>query len=59
MKIWGYILAVFGGLSAIGACIGGISPVGGIFFLGLGIFLISRANQRKEREKEMKEWNNK
>lgn len=38
MKITGYILAVLGMLSTIGSIIGGLNPIGGILFLGLGIF---------------------
>ncbi len=58
MKTIGYVIAVFGGLSTLGALMGNHNPLGGIFFLVLGIFLITRAQQRAERKKAKNEWNN-
>lgn len=56
MKVFGYVIAVFGGLSSLGALIGNGNPLGGIFVLGLGIFIISRVKQKAEREEAKKKW---
>lgn len=64
MKIAGIVLAIFGGIQFIVGFAGvaqgieaaGKSITGGIVFIVLGIFLISRANKKKQKETERKEW---
>lgn len=56
MKIIGYILLVFGALSTTGSALRGISPVGGLLFVALGILLIVRAKHKDEDKKQKKEW---
>lgn len=50
MKIWGWILIIFGSLSGLGSIIGGASPVG-FAFLVLGLYLLHRAKEKKGRAK--------
>jgi hypothetical protein len=60
MKIAGIILLVLGIMSTLGAIIGTANgqsiSFGGIGFIVLGAFLISRANKKNEDEKKKKEW---
>jgi len=61
MKIAGIILLVIGLLAAVGAIIGAshghnTSFVGAFAFIVLGIFLISRANKKKEEVEKKKKW---
>lgn len=60
MKIAGIVILVFGGLSLITAIIGATNGYEtsfvGIGFVALGIFLISRADQKKEEHKKRKDW---
>lgn len=58
MKIAGIIITVLGSLSLLGSIIGGISSFGPLFWLGLGIFLIHRANQKKEEKENKEKWSN-
>ena len=58
MKTWGWISAVLGVLSFIGALYGGSSPIGGLFFFVLGCYLIHRAKQNKQEQRQKDEWNN-
>lgn len=58
MKVFGWILVVFGALSAVGALAGGISPVGGIFFIVLGAYLLSRAAKKAKEQQEKDKWLN-
>ena len=53
MRITGWIFTVLGILSLLGCLLKGNNPIGPIFWLGLGIFLIYRASQ-KEQEKKKK-----
>lgn len=59
MKVFGWILVVFGALSAVGALAGGTSPVGGIFFIVLGAYLLSRAAKKAKEQQERDKWLNK
>lgn len=59
MKTWGWILSVLGGLSLLGTIIGGSNPIGPLFWLGLGLFLLYRAKQKEEDKKGMDEWDKK
>ena len=60
MKIAGIILLVLGIMSTLGAIIGTANgqsiSFGGIGFIVLGAFLISRPNKKNEDEKKKKEW---
>jgi len=55
MKITGIVLAVIGGLSALGSLTAGRPPAG-LVFVVLGLFLISRAVKKKEKEEKKKQW---
>ena len=59
MKIAGWICTVFGGLALIGCLMGGSSAFGPLFWLGLGIYLIHRANEKKREKQEFEDWSNK
>lgn len=54
MKVLGWIFIVIGGLSLIGAAVGGNSTFGPLFWLGLGIALVVIRN-RKQNNDENKE----
>lgn len=58
MKIAGIIIIVFGSLASLGSLIGGNNPIGGLFFLALGIFLVQRANRKKENAEKKEKWEN-
>lgn len=48
MKIAGWICTILGALSLLGALLGGSSPTGPLFWLGLGIFLLYRGYNKNE-----------
>lgn len=48
MKIAGWICTILGALSLLGTLIGGNSPIGPLFWLGLGIFLLYRGYNKDE-----------
>ena len=52
MKVIGWILVVFGGLALIGSIAGGNSAFGPLFWLGLGIALVSIANRKNNNKDE-------
>ena len=60
MKIAGIILLVLGILSTLGALIGAANgnstSFGGLAFIVLGAFLLSRANKKKEGEENKRKW---
>ena len=60
MKIAGIILLVIGILSTLGAFIGAAgghsTSFGGLVFVVLGAFLLSRANVKKEKEEKKRKW---
>lgn len=60
MKAAGIILLVLGILSTLGAIIGAAqghnTSFGGLAFVVLGAFLMSRANKKKEEEANKKQW---
>ncbi len=62
MKVWGWILVVFGGLSAVGAFVvaveGGESNFGGITFVVLGLYLLHLSKQKQKQQKDQKKWDN-
>lgn len=58
MKIWGWILLVFGVLSTFGSLIAGNPLTGGLFFSVLGAYLIHCANKRQEEKKDKDKWIN-
>ena len=67
MKTWGIILIILGGISFIG-CVIGLSTnpeqanfiVRQLFFdiglIGLGIYLLNRANTKKKEQEEKEKW---
>lgn len=63
MKITGWILTVFGGLSLIGGTLGagnGRPPhFGGLVFLVIGLYCLHVAKRRKKEEEEKKRWTSK
>ena len=60
MKTTGIVLIVLGILSTIGAMVaisnGHKTSFGGVAFIVIGAFLISRANKKKEEEEKKKQW---
>lgn len=58
MKTGGWILLVLGILSTLWAIIGGIPPIGGLFFAILGAYLISRANKKEKEQRDKDKWLN-
>lgn len=58
MKIAGIIILIFGSLSFIGAASRGNGVFGPLFWVGLGVFMIYRANQKKREKEEKDKWNN-
>ncbi len=60
MKIVGIVLIVFGSLSVIGALIGASrghnTSLGGLAFVALGGYLVSRAIKKQREEEEKKKW---
>ena len=59
MKTFGWICIVFGALSFLGAALKGHVVTGPVFFLGLGIFLVYRAQQKEQENKDKEDWLNK
>ena len=59
MKTAGIVIIVLGSLSLLGCLIGGNNTIGPLFWIGLGIFLIHRANQKKQEKKDKEDWSNK
>jgi 4-hydroxybenzoate polyprenyltransferase len=55
MKAIGWIFIVIGGLALIGSIAGGNSAFGPLFWLGLGIALVSIANRKNNAKEETKE----
>lgn len=47
MKFFGWICTILGALSLLGALSGGSSPIGPLFWLGLGIFLLFRSSSKE------------
>ena len=58
MKTAGWIFLVIGILAFIGACIGGTSLIGGLFWGVLGAYLIYRAKQKAQEKKDKDDWVN-
>lgn len=56
MKTLGLIFVILGGLSFLGCLYGGNSSIGPLFFIGLGAYLIHRANEKIKEKKEKEEW---
>lgn len=56
MRTLGWICIVIGGLAFIGAAMKGNSVFGPVFWLGLGIYLVHRANQKKQEQKDKEDW---
>lgn len=58
MRILGWILLILGILSFIGAASQGNSIIGPVFFGGLGAYLLSRVNKKKQEEHDKDKWIN-
>ena len=60
MKTWGIILVLLGAFTTIVAIVaivnGHQASFGGVAFLVLGAFLLSRANKKKEEEDKKRKW---
>lgn len=59
MKTFGWICIVIGSLAFLGAAFRGHNVTGPVFWLGLGIFLVHRAGQKKQEQKDKEDWVNK
>lgn len=59
MRTAGIVIILLGGLSLLGCLIGGRNTVGPLFWIGLGIFLIHLANQKKQEKEDKDIWSNK
>ena len=59
MKTTGIILVVLGSLAFIGAMTGGSKPIGPIFWIAIGAYLIHVANRKKKEREDKENWNNK
>lgn len=57
MRTTGLIFTILGVLALLGSTLKGNNPTGPLFWLGLGIFLIHRANQKKEEKEKLDKWN--
>ena len=58
MKTFGWICIVFGALAFLGAALKGDNVSGPLFLLGLGVFLVHRAGQKKLEQKDKEDWAN-
>lgn len=52
MKGWGITCIVLGILSLMGCLLKGNSATGPLFWIGLGIYLVHRANQKKQEQEQ-------
>lgn len=59
MKIFGWICIIIGVLSFFGAALKGNNVTGPCFWFGLGIYLVHRANQKEQEQKDKDEWEGK
>lgn len=55
MKVWGWVLIILGSLSSIGSIISENTPVG-ITSVVLGMYLLHRAKENENEQKEKDEW---
>lgn len=58
MKNWGLSFIVLGGLALLGCISKGNNPLGPTFWLALGIYLVHRANQKEQENKDKEKWKN-
>lgn len=58
MKICGWIFIVIGAVALLGCMVGGGRAFGPLFWLGLGLYLVHRANQKKQEQVDKDKWNN-
>lgn len=58
MKKAGWTILVLASLSFLGCVGAGRNPFGPTFWMAIGIFLIYRANRKKQEEKDKEEWRN-
>ncbi len=57
MRIWGWILLIFGIMSTMGALLAG-HTLGGMVWAVLGLYLLHRANQRDKEKEDKDKWKN-
>lgn len=57
MKKAGWVLTILGCISLLGCLSAGNSPFGPLFWIGLGIYLIHRANQKIKDKQDKEKWN--
>lgn len=58
MKITGWIILIFGVLAFIGSQLGEHPSAGSLFWVGLGAYLIYRANQKAQEKEDKNKWEN-
>ena len=58
MKVAGYIITTIGLLALIGSFYGGSSPIGPLFWIAIGIFLLLKARRKREDKDKLDKWNN-
>ena len=58
MKTAGYIIICLGVLAFVGTLIGGHNPIGPLFWIVLGVFLLLRARRKQEEKDKLDKWNN-
>jgi len=58
MKTFGWICIVIGALAFWGAALKGNNATGPVFLLGLGVFLVHRAGQKEQEQKDKENWVN-
>lgn len=58
MRKWGWTLIVLAGLALIGTLSAGNNPLGPVFWLGVGIYLVYRADRKEKENKEKEDWKN-
>lgn len=59
MKTTGVIFVILGCISLIGLMAGGGNPIGPIFWIAIGAYLIHAANRKKKEREDKENWNNK
>lgn len=58
MKTAGWIILIFGSLSFLGLILKGSNPMGPTFWIGLGVFLLYKADKKKKEKEEKDKWSN-
>lgn len=58
MKICGWVFIVIGSVALLGCFVGVGSAFGPLFWLGFGLYLVHRANQKKQEQADKDKWSN-